>query len=440
MSFTTMYDGKVNSPATGLDGGITDSDTTISLTDASVLPDAPNLAVIGTGESAETILYTGKSSNDLTGVTRGFQGSAAAWSTGTAVSRFFTEHDYDALKTNLEKVLENNKENLIIDSNFSYWPETTTETNPTTGDYVHVLSQVVHAKSSGTRPTITISRQALTAGEENKSFYVNRCAASAADSSLDAGSYYVWIRHYIHQGARHLANGEKITVRIRLKSSVAGQKIGICARQNFGTGGSPSAEIDLAGEIHELTNSFADYDTTITSNSNTGKTFGTNNDDYVAIDVLVQAGSTIASSLFSRSAFGFTEAVNIDCSEFHAYRGEEAYEFVFSDDEFEIGKFFEVFGANVVAPFVALSGSNDIYSYWLYQKKIQVPNIIFGGVANTDHVIRSGSGALQSGFSFDTVDDNLFSAFIKATKTSHGLSSGYFQTRSNGYLIADARY
>lgn len=97
----TMYPGKVNSPATTLDGGINDSVTTITVVDASKLASAPNLAVIGTGEDAETILYTGISSNDLTGCTREFQGAAKAWDSGTSVARFFTAYDYDTLRTNL---------------------------------------------------------------------------------------------------------------------------------------------------------------------------------------------------------------------------------------------------------------------------------------------------------------------------------------------------
>src|SRR5690606_29264219 len=97
-----MYPGKVNSPQTELASAIDDEQTTIPLLDASVLPDPPNLCTIGTGEDAETVLYTGKSGNNLTGVTRGFQGTAKAWVQGTKVARNFTAYDYDALRENLE--------------------------------------------------------------------------------------------------------------------------------------------------------------------------------------------------------------------------------------------------------------------------------------------------------------------------------------------------
>ena len=97
-----MYPGMPNSPQTELAQAIDDQTTTIPLVDASKLPPAPNLATIGVGEDAETILYTGKSGNNLTGVTRGFQGAAKAWVQGTKVARNFTAYDYDALRENLE--------------------------------------------------------------------------------------------------------------------------------------------------------------------------------------------------------------------------------------------------------------------------------------------------------------------------------------------------
>jgi hypothetical protein len=98
-----MYSAMVNSPQTELASAITDTDTTIILLDASKLPDPPNLATIGVGETAETILYTGKSGNDLTGVTRGFQGVAKAWNVGAKVARYFTAYDHEAFRQNIEE-------------------------------------------------------------------------------------------------------------------------------------------------------------------------------------------------------------------------------------------------------------------------------------------------------------------------------------------------
>lgn len=67
MAQTTMYAGMTNSPKTSLVDDISANDTTIILADGSVLPDAPNLAVIGETAEAEVIIYSGMSGNRLTG-------------------------------------------------------------------------------------------------------------------------------------------------------------------------------------------------------------------------------------------------------------------------------------------------------------------------------------------------------------------------------------
>lgn len=100
----TMYDGIVNSPVTTLSAGITIDATTLPLINASVVPAGPNICTIGTGEDAETILYTGKSGSDLTGVTRAFEGIAKAWDAGTVVARNFTNYDYATLKGRIENL------------------------------------------------------------------------------------------------------------------------------------------------------------------------------------------------------------------------------------------------------------------------------------------------------------------------------------------------
>jgi hypothetical protein len=99
-----MYQAKTNSPMTELSSAIDNVQTTIPVSDASALPPAPNLATIGTTDTAETILYAGISGNDLTGVTRGFQGTALSWGTGTKIARYYTSYDHDTFKANIEEI------------------------------------------------------------------------------------------------------------------------------------------------------------------------------------------------------------------------------------------------------------------------------------------------------------------------------------------------
>jgi hypothetical protein len=102
MTFATHYPGCVNSPETTLTGDIADNAVTIPVADLGVFPDAPNLAVLGSLDDAETILYTGKSAmtgaGNLTGVTREFEGAAKAWVTGDPIARNFTNYDLTALQ------------------------------------------------------------------------------------------------------------------------------------------------------------------------------------------------------------------------------------------------------------------------------------------------------------------------------------------------------
>ena len=106
----TMYEGIVNSPTTLLDGDIDATQTTIPVIDATKLPDAPNQATIGVTENAETILYAGKSANNLTGCTRGFEGIASIWNSGSVIGRNFTNYDYSSLVSNIN---ENNNYTVL---------------------------------------------------------------------------------------------------------------------------------------------------------------------------------------------------------------------------------------------------------------------------------------------------------------------------------------
>ena len=97
----TMYKGIPFSPQVALSDGIGAGDTTIPVTDVSAFPDAPSLATIGTDEDGETILYTAKTADSLSGCTRGVEGTAKAWPSGTTIARNFTNKDFDTLQKNI---------------------------------------------------------------------------------------------------------------------------------------------------------------------------------------------------------------------------------------------------------------------------------------------------------------------------------------------------
>lgn len=103
MPMETMYPAAANSVPTLLSGLLSQSATTIHVVGTDDLPDGPNLATIGAEDNAEVIQYTAKTTNSLTGVTRGFSGTQAQiWPEGTQVYRAYTSHDHDAFLQNID--------------------------------------------------------------------------------------------------------------------------------------------------------------------------------------------------------------------------------------------------------------------------------------------------------------------------------------------------
>lgn len=116
MALKTMYKGKINSPDTALVENIGPTNTVIKVTDISVFPDGPNLATIGTDEEAETILYGTKTTDSLTGCTRGFQGVAKAWESNTIIARNMTEYDLQAVQDNITELNTNKAEKTSLEN------------------------------------------------------------------------------------------------------------------------------------------------------------------------------------------------------------------------------------------------------------------------------------------------------------------------------------
>ncbi len=108
-----MYKGKNGSPKTTLSAAVTATATSMKLADATVLPAAPNICVIGHDINAEIVSYTAISGNTVSGLVRGLNGTtAAAWAAGSIVARNFTSLDYDTLVDNIT-ALNNDKQNKL---------------------------------------------------------------------------------------------------------------------------------------------------------------------------------------------------------------------------------------------------------------------------------------------------------------------------------------
>lgn len=112
-----MYKGIPFSPKTTIIEDINAGSTVIKVADTSVFPEAPNLATIGTDEDAETILYSAKSGDSLSGCTRGVEGTAKSWSSGAIIARNFTAVEYGYIVDNIKQLF--NEQEFTADINES---------------------------------------------------------------------------------------------------------------------------------------------------------------------------------------------------------------------------------------------------------------------------------------------------------------------------------
>ena len=137
--------------------------------------------------------------------------------------------------------------------------------------------------------TFTASRQSFTLGQTavpDEPTYFHRTVVT---SVAGAGNYCL-TRQYV-ESVRTLA-GQTATLSFWAKADSA-KNIAIDLAQIFGTGGSPSTGVSGIGVTTcALTTTFQKFTIPITFPSISGKTLGSNNDDYVEVNFWFDCGSS----------------------------------------------------------------------------------------------------------------------------------------------------
>lgn len=148
--------------------------------------------------------------------------------------------------------------------------------------------EVANATSAFSRTTIALG----TAGLDPS--IVRGMSANTTVSGLTTS--LVWMEQPI-DGVERLSN-RTVVLSFYAKAASGTPKIGARLVQNFGTGGSPSAEVALAVQTATLSTSWVRYSFTFTLASVSGKTLGTNNDDATRVEIIFSGGSgTIGSGV-----------------------------------------------------------------------------------------------------------------------------------------------
>jgi hypothetical protein len=258
--------------------------------------------------------------------------------------------------------ISNMTRQAIINGNFDVWQRGISFTNPAPQTYTSDRIVVVSNPDSGVLPTtLTHSRLSLTSGDLQGSYFGYRITTDGAGSSFGVNAIY-GLNHRIEYGTRYLCgNGKKVTVSFYAKSNISGKRIGVNIYQNYGTGGSPTSLETITGQILTLTSSWVKYTVTFTTNTLVGKTFGTNNDDYLQLRLSHIWGTTTASNQFGGgTAETFGGAGNIDIAQVQVNAGDQALPFQprsFAEELALCQRYYEKSYAYGVAPATA---SNNI--------------------------------------------------------------------------------
>ena len=193
--------------------------------------------------------------------------------------------DKGHLTTNEGNVITGYREahkNQIIDGNFNFWYEGTTQTTTGYGSDTMWLNANIGSTKVHNQYVLTDAERALV-GFETK--YGSETIATSVAGVGNNCSKYQAIEH-----SKTLA-GKTVTLSFYAKAD-ASKNMAIEIAQNFGSGGGPSAAVDgIGSQLIALTTTLTKYSVQIAIPSIAGKTLGTDLNDGLYLNFWFDAGS-----------------------------------------------------------------------------------------------------------------------------------------------------
>jgi hypothetical protein len=232
--------------------------------------------------------------------------------------------------------------------------------------------------------TATFSAQTFTigtapvAGYEAKNFF--RCVVSGQSA---AGDYA--IQRQLIESVRTFA-GQTVTLSLWAKANTAAS-FAVDLYQQFGSGGSPSSQVDIAGSKTAVTTSWARYSFTFNVPSLSGKTIGTDNNDHLGIRVWSSAGSTYNSQTNSLGI----QAITLDIWGVQLEAGSVATAFQTATGSIQgelaaCQRYFAIYsGDNDVIGSGGVTGSTNAYIYSKLPQTMRIsPSLTYVSGANIE--------------------------------------------------------
>lgn len=186
----------------------------------------------------------------------------------------YTQDNYPVVGTNTIRIVQESQVNVARNEQFYFWNYGSSFSpvagNGSQSDYDFICNDWLY-KREATGYTVNITRQAFTLDQTEvpnnpSAFFRYECTSTPAGETNN--------RLYQRYNPVLTFAGNTVTVSMYLKSPTASE-INVYLVQNFGSGGSPSAEVATLAFQETLTTDWQRYSGTITLPNLTGKTLGT---------------------------------------------------------------------------------------------------------------------------------------------------------------------
>lgn len=180
-----------------------------------------------------------------------------------------------------------NIKNVIVDGRFDFWFEGVSQTSSGYGSDTMWLNTNVGS-------TKVHTQESLVPGVDLRDVPTAKFFSRTVVTSVGGASNFARKEQKIENVGSFA--GKRITLSFDAEVD-SNKNIAIEFNQNFGTGGSPSATVEGIGaqQVEILSGSLARYEVTVDIPSLSGKTLGTNGDDYLHLLFWFDAGSSFDS-------------------------------------------------------------------------------------------------------------------------------------------------
>jgi hypothetical protein len=223
--------------------------------------------------------------------------------------------------------------NKVINGSFDIWQRGTTQTISGYGSDDRWNNQHLGSTKTHTRQAFTLGQTDVS---DNPKYYSRTTITSVADSNNFTAK-----SHSIENVLK--SAGKTYTLSFWAKADTS-KNIAVEFFQNFGTGGSPSAQVSALGvTTFALTTTWQKFTTTVTFPSIAGKKLGTNNNDTFGFTIYFEAGSNYNSRTNSLGQ----QSGTFDIAQTQLEEGYVATEFETRPVGFELQqcqRYFEVIG------------------------------------------------------------------------------------------------